>query len=114
MAPAGGLMLGMNRTIRAGKVVDFEYLRIVEEEDGWTGLIASPSGQEKARFKLISMSANEVVFENPEHDFPQRIIYRLESEGKLIGRIEGKIDGVARVVDFPMTKAECGNGDDAE
>lgn len=114
MAPAGGLMLGMNRTIRAGKVVAFEYLRIVEDEDGWTGLIALPSGQEKARFKLVSMSANEVVFENPEHDFPQRIIYRLDSEGNLHGRIEGTIDGAVRVADFPMTKTKCGNGSDVE
>jgi hypothetical protein len=49
-------------------------MRIVEEEDGWVGFVASPSGQETARFKLVSMNASKVIFENPEHDFPQRII----------------------------------------
>ena len=68
MAPAGGVMLGMSRTVSGGKTVAFEYLRIVEEEDGWIVLIASPSGQETARFRMVSMSEYDVVFENKEHD----------------------------------------------
>jgi hypothetical protein len=107
MAPAGGTMLGMNRTVSGGKTVAFEYLRIVEEEGGWIVLIASPSGQETARFNMVSMSENDVVFENKEHDFPQRIIYRLVASGKLLGRIEGVIDGAERSADFPMTRADC-------
>ncbi len=106
-APAGGTMLGMNRTVSGGKTVAFEYLRIVEEEGGWIVLIASPSGQETARFNMVSMSENDVVFENKEHDFPQRIIYRLVASGKLLGRIEGVIDGAERSADFPMTRADC-------
>ncbi len=111
-APAGGTMLGMSRTVSGGKTVAFEYLRIVEQEDGWFGLIASPSGQETARFKLVSISENEVVFENKEHDFPQRIVYRLIGNGKLLGRIEGIVDGAERGADFPMTRTNCGNRND--
>ncbi len=105
-------MLGMSRTVSGGKTVAFEYLRIIEEENGWISLIASPSGQETARFRMVSMSANDVVFENPEHDFPQRIIYRLTDDGKLLGRIEGVVDGTERVADFPMTRTNCGNRND--
>jgi hypothetical protein len=53
------------------------------------------------------MDTNEVVFENPEHDFPQRIIYRLIANGKLLGRIEGVVDGTERSADFPMTRSDC-------
>ena len=108
-APAGGTMLGMSRVVSGGKTVAFEYLRILEEEDGWIVLIASPSGQETARFRMLSMDTNEVVFENPEHDFPQRIIYRLIASGKLLGRIEGVVDGAERSADFPMTRMKCDN-----
>ena len=108
--PAGGTMLGMNRIVNDGKTVAFEYLRIVEQDDGWIGLIASPSGQKTARFRMIGMSENEVVFENPDHDFPQRIIYRLIGDGKLLGRIEGIVDGMKRSADFPMTRADCEHG----
>ena len=111
-APAGGTMLGMSRTVSGGKTVAFEYLRIVEQEDGWFGLIASPSGQETARFKMVGISENEVVFENKEHDFPQRIVYRLIGNGKLLGRIEGIVDGAERGADFPMTRTNCGNRND--
>jgi len=109
-APAGGTMLGMNRIVSGGKTVAFEFLRIIEEEDGWIGLIASPSGQETARFRMVNMGANEVVFENPEHDFPQRIIYRLIGTGKLLGRIEGVVDGEEQSADFPMTRMKCDSG----
>ncbi len=105
-------MLGMSRTVSGGKTVAFEYLRIVEEVGGWIVLIASPSGQETARFRMVSMSEYDVVFENKEHDFPQRIIYRLVASGKLLGRIEGVVDGAERSADFPMTRTNCGNGND--
>jgi len=113
-APAGGTMIGMSRMVGGGKTVAFEFLRITEDEDGWIWLVASPSGQETARFKLVNMSANEVIFENPDHDFPQRIIYRLDSDGNLVGRIEGEVNGTARAADFPMTRTKCGSEDEPE
>ena len=104
-------MLGFNRVVSDGKTVAFEYLRIIEDEDVGLVLIASPSGQETASFSLLNMSDNKVVFANPKHDFPQRIIYRLDDQGNLFGRIEGAIDGTARAVDFPMNRISCGDTD---
>jgi hypothetical protein len=113
MVPAGRSMLGMSRTVRDGATVAFEFLRITEDEDGKVVLVALPSGQQSTTFALLSQSDNEVVFENPEHDFPQRVIYRLMPGNLLTGRIEGTINGTERNVDFPMKKADCGSGDGA-
>ena len=107
--PAGGTMFGFNRVVRDGKTVAFEYLRIVDEGDA-VFLIASPSGQKTAQFRLVHMTDSSVTFENPEHDFPQTITYRLDEDGNLVGRIEGTIDGALRAVDFPMTRTACDNG----
>lgn len=63
--------------------------------------------KEKASFKLVKHGEGEALFENPEHDFPQRIIYRLEKDGSLFARIEGTINGKERGVDFPMKRARC-------
>jgi len=112
-APAGGSMLGMSRTVRDGATVAFEFLRITEDEDGKVFLVALPSGQQSATFALLSQSDDEVVFENPDHDFPQRVIYRRMPGNLLVGRIEGTIDGTARNVDFPMKKTDCESGDSA-
>ena len=49
----------------------------------------------------------KVVFENPEHDFPQRIIYQLDDDGNLAGRIEGLVNEAAHAADFPMIRASC-------
>lgn len=109
-APAGGSMLGVARTVSDGKTVFFEFLRIVEQEDGRLELFATPFGQETIRFAMTAFGSQEVAFENPEHDFPQRILYRLAADGKLLGRIEGTVNGEPRTVDFPMTKTACANG----
>lgn len=108
MQPAGGTMLGMNRTVRQGQTVAFEYLRIYESEGKSLTLHASPSQQSSTSFELASIGQNEVVFENLEHDFPHRIMYRLPETDRLVGRIEGISKGKSRAIDFPMTRKTCG------
>ena len=49
---------------------------------------------------FMAGSANEVVFENPQHDFPQRIIYTLKDGGRLTAAIEGTKNGKTRRVDL--------------
>lgn len=111
--PAGGTMLGVSRTVRAGRTVATEFVEIRETDGGELLYIATPSGQQRAVFKAIRSTASEVVFENPEHDFPQRILYRLGTDDRLLGRIEGELDGRARAVDFPMIRIPCGGGQPA-
>ena len=94
-------MFGISRTIADGKTVEFEFMQIREEAGGEILFIAKPSGQPEATFKLIKGSAREVIFENPQHDFPQRVIYRLQSDGSLLGRIEGVSKGKEKVRRFP-------------
>lgn len=57
------------------------------------------NGQETV-FTEKSLSANEVVFENPAHDFPQRIIYKRPSDSTLYARIEGKVEGKDRQEEY--------------
>ncbi|CAN5190685.1 DUF6265 family protein [soil metagenome] len=107
MKPKGKTMLGLSRTIAGGKTVAHEFMRIVEEENGDVFFIAQPSGQKETSFKLVTVKSREVVFANPAHDFPQRVIYRLQEDGSLLGRIEGMSKGKERAVDFPMQKTRC-------
>lgn len=102
LRPAGGAMLGVNRTIRGGRMTTFEHLAI-RSVDGALSYVASPSGQATTAFALVRVTDAEAVFENPAHDFPQRIIYRRTAAG-LAARIEGSRDGQARSVDFPFVR----------
>jgi hypothetical protein len=109
MAPGGGVMLGMSRTLKDGKVREYEFLRIAPGADGKLGFIADPSGQPEATFPLKEITDDSVVFEEPAHDFPQRILYKRVDANTIIARIEGQIGGLARSVDYPYTRCPAGN-----
>lgn len=79
MPARGGMMLGLNRTVRGKAGAQFEYLRIVEDKQGVI-YMASPGGAKPTPFRLTEASAAHAVFENPEHDFPKKIEYRLDGE----------------------------------
>ena len=104
--PAGGQMMGVSRTIRAGKVVFHEFLLIDTDQEGAYYLPRLSNGAEPVKFRLTTQSETGAIFENPAHDFPQRIIYR-KTEGGLFARIDGKQNGKDRAVDFPMKSVAC-------
>lgn len=109
MEPRGGTMLGVSRTLTAGRTSAFEHMQI-REEDGRLVFTAKPSGQEAASFRSIELTDSAVTFENPVHDFPQRVVYRRQADGSLLARIEGERGGTMQGVDFPMRRATCGGG----
>jgi hypothetical protein len=106
MKPAGNQMLGVSHTVAGGKTREFEFMRIVQEENGEIFFVAQPSGYKETRFRLTLVNEREARFENPEHDFPQRVIYRRDGD-KLVGRIEGISGGKERAIDFPMMRISC-------
>jgi hypothetical protein len=106
MAPRGGTLLGVSRMVSGGATVAWEHLRIAAE-DGVLAYHAQPSGQAAARFAATEVSASSVTFANPEHDFPQRIIYRLAPPDSLVARVEGERNGQVRGSEFPMRRIAC-------
>lgn len=98
LEPLGGAMSGVGQTTRPGGRTSFEFMSITTEPAGPT-FTARIEGQTPTPFVLKPGPAAEAVFENLAHDFPQRVIYRQCGED-LCGRIEGVIDGQARVIDW--------------
>jgi hypothetical protein len=105
MAPAGGLMMGMARNIQAGKVREYEFTLLRQEANGDIFYVASPSKQTETSFKLTSLRGGEAVFENPQHDFPKKIVYARQADGSLLAAIEGPgRDGKPRRVEYPFKR----------
>jgi hypothetical protein len=109
LAPRGGMMLGMSRTVVGDKTREFEQM-FIREDGGKLVFTAKPSGQPEASFSSIEVTPTRVVFENPEHDFPQRVIYESAADGTMKGRIEGKQGDRVQGIDFPMRRATCPAG----
>ena len=106
MKPAGDAMIGVGRTSKTGKLIDFEYLRIIEDATGLAYVSRPSSNKVDTAFKMIRSSAGEIVFENPSHDFPQRIMYKRNGD-KMTARIEGTANGKLKGTDFPYVKVAC-------
>lgn len=75
MEPKGGSMIGVSRTIRDGKMTSYETI-VLREEGDRLAYEAHPSGQSATTFLSTRITASELVFENPSHDFPQQVGYR--------------------------------------
>ena len=103
MKPAAGALFGMSRTVKGGRTTEWEFLRI-GEEGGRLAYVAKPSGQAESAFPVKRLGDGEVVFEDPKHDFPQRIVYRRNADGSITARIEGEIGGKAKGVEFPYRR----------
>ncbi len=97
------LLLGSNVT-RAKDGTHFEMMRIGKGSGGGLSLFSSPDGVPPTEFALKSQDANRVVFENPTHDFPQRVIYARDGKN-LIARIEGKMNGRDQAMDWRYAAA---------
>lgn len=98
--PLGGAMLAVSRTVNtSGKMVAFEYLRIVER-DGGLIYVAQPGGGKPTEFVGTSVSPTRVVFDNPRHDYPKRIVYEVSPEGVLTATIGFTAGGTPRRFEF--------------
>jgi uncharacterized protein DUF6265 len=85
-SPAGGAMLAVSRTVKNGRMVAFEFLRIVEK-DGTLFYVAQPGGRPPTEFALTAIDGASATFENPAHDFPKVIRYAKRADGKLEARV---------------------------
>lgn len=104
--PRAKMMFGAGQTTRGDSTIEYEHTRIFER-DGKLVYSAQPSGQDPAEFVADSAGGYSVIFSNPAHDFPQRVIYRRLGADSLLGRIEGQRGGQIRGVDFSYRRVSC-------
>lgn len=103
-APRGGAMLGNSHVSGGGKTHFFEFIQLVQTDAG-VAYKPSPNAKDSVAFPLAKLEGTSVAFENPAHDFPQRISYVLAGD-KLTAKIE-KLDG-QKAQTFAMKAVSCG------
>jgi hypothetical protein len=81
--PRGGVMLGTGLTGKGSAAKSFEFMRIADGSSGGQVVFwGSPGGRAPVAFPMVMEGRQEVVFENPKHDYPTRISYK--REGKIL------------------------------
>lgn len=97
--------VGESYFVAGDDTVFTEHIRL-EEIKGklfYVPTVADQNGGKPVRFALTSWAGNELVFENPKHDFPQQITYTLRNDS-LIAKISGSQNGKPHYEEFPMAR----------
>ena len=96
-------MLGEGYYIVNADTVLTELLRIQKVGNYWT-FIPIINNNQPALFTLIESGNNNWVFENKEHDFPQRVVYSQRKGGSMFAWIEGEMDGEQMKEEYLMER----------
>ena len=117
MAPRGGIMLGTSRTVRGGKLVAHEFV-VLRERGDQIAYEVNPSGRATTVFLSTQIGPGSVVFENLQHDFPQRVTYERQgadllawiegpSKGTMQGPMQGPMQEPLRRIEYPYRRVAC-------
>jgi len=105
-AARGHTMIGVSRTVRGDSLSEYEFL-VLRERGERLAYEAHPSGQATTTFLSKEVTDSTVVFEDPAHDFPQRVGYRRVGSDSLVAWIEGTTGGRERRIEFPYRRVRC-------
>ena len=75
-----------------------------KEELLYRATVKGQNNDEPVTFTMTSDAANAFTFENPAHDYPQKIMYKKVASDRLIAVISGKQQGKDSQESYPMTK----------
>lgn len=97
---------GISYFIQGQDTVVKETIRLVVEKDTlfFITTVVNQNDGKPVRFAMSMLTDTEMMFENPEHDFPQVIYYRQESEHTLLAEIWATVEGRIQKVSFPMKR----------
>jgi hypothetical protein len=105
--PVENLMTGVTRYFHKDRATSYDFNRI-EATDSSVVMAIRNEGKPESVYVLKQIVEEYVAFENPDKkEFPQRIIYRLASDGSLIPRNEG--DGPS--FEIRMRRVKCPGAD---
>jgi hypothetical protein len=101
------VMLATTRYLddNTGRTRAWEFSRIVADSAGIT-LFPSPLGTQQGRFRMTSSPDGEARFEDPAHDFPKRIIYRMPDRRTLVAHLDGG-EGSHQAIEIRMQRVPC-------
>lgn len=107
LAPAGGSMVGISRTVEGDSTRGTEHMVIRPAVSGGLVFEAAPSGQEPGAFLAATVTDTLVVFENLTHDFPQQIRYSRLKGDSLLATLSGMVRDRLRTITFRYNRAAC-------
>ena len=99
------LFTGQSYFIKGSDTLSSETISLQQHDTSvfYVPLVEGQNDNKPIFFKLTYSDGTNAVFENPEHDFPQKIVYQLKENDSLIATISGNNNGKIRSIRFPMS-----------
>lgn len=99
---------GKSYIVKEKDTVIFENIRLVQEQDGlfYIPTVKNQNDGLPVRFATKTISETQLVFDNPQHDFPQVISYTKISADSLVAEISGMKRGQERQQAFSMKRVK--------
>lgn len=100
------MMEGKSDFIKGDSVIPFETIKIFKQDTSfiYEAKAAGQNNELPVQFRLSSFSDSGFVAENPSHDFPKRITYRLINKDSLHAFIDGGSQQADKRADFYYSK----------
>lgn len=97
---------GHSYTIAGTDTVFNEWISLEERAGNLNYIVTvkNQNGELPVAFAMTSIDEKNVVFENPMHDFPQRITYTRVNADSLYAEISATQEGKTIAVPFPMKR----------
>ena len=98
--------VGKSYMIKEKDTLVFENIKLIEQEKTlyYIPVVKNQNDGLPVKFKASFISNEKLIFENPEHDFPQMITYTKINSDSLVAQISGVIKGKERKQTFPMKR----------
>ncbi len=99
---------GKSYSLRNDDTVSSERIRLEAhgEQLFYIPVVKDQNIGEVVKFTLKTVDNNQLVFENPTHDFPQKISYSLITKDSLLAEISGLYKGKQEAEKFPMHRVK--------
>lgn len=97
---------GESYFVKQADTIHFESI-VLSERNGsvfYSPTVRGQNNDKPVDFKLTSATASQLVFENPAHDFPQKIIYHKITGDSLVAEISGMQQGKPGGESYPMRR----------
>ena len=86
--------------------VFYEKVDLLQRNDSLFYIVSvkEQNNEKPVSFYMTKATENELVFENPKHDYPNKITYKKMTSDSLVASISGLKDGKVSSETFPMKK----------
>lgn len=104
--PDDSTMVGISFFMAGSDTLSLENIRM-EQRNGmltYIPIVRDQNNGQAVYFALANITDSALVFENPEHDFPQKISYSLRADDSLVAIVSAVKEGKERSQIFRMGK----------